>query len=436
MARPEHSLAEIAALLAPDARARLLDAVPAAALERLAYHWPFWERPGQRPPPPPWRVWLVMAGRGFGKTRIGAEWVRALAESKPGQRLALVAATQRDARRVMVEGESGLLAIAPPDRRPAWEPSLGRLAWPNGTQAFVYSAAEAESLRGGQHHAAWADEIAKWEQEEAWDNLMLSLRLGRTPRIVATTTPRPVPLIRRLVGAADVAITHGRTRDNRAHLSADFLRQVTQDYAGTRLGRQELDGELIEEVAGALWTRALIEACRAPAPAAFSRIVVGVDPPAGVGGDACGIVAVGLAADGHGYVIEDASIAGAQPDGWARAVAACAQRHGADRVVAEANNGGAMVRGILHAADARLPLALVHASQGKAARAEPIAILYEAGRVHHAGAFAALEDELCGLMAGGGYAGPGRSPDRADALVWALTELMLAPRARAGMRWL
>lgn len=435
MTRPDRSLAEIAALLPDAARARLLDAVAPAALGELIHHWPFWERPGQRPPLPPWRVWLVLAGRGYGKTRIGAEWVRALAEAKPGLRIALVAATQRDARRVMVEGESGLLAIAPDARRPHWEPSLGRLCWTNGAQAHVYSAAEPESLRGGQHHFAWADEIAKWEHESAWDNLMLSLRLGRAPQVVATTTPRPVPLVKRLVAAPGVAITRGRTRDNRAHLSAAFLAQVEADYGGTRLGRQELDGELIDEVEGALWRRALIEGGRAPAPP-LTRVVVGVDPPAGTAGDACGIVAAGLGADGHGYVLEDASVAGLAPDGWARAVAACAQRHRADRVVAEANNGGAMVRSILHAADARLPVTLVHASHGKAARAEPIAILYEAGRVHHVGAWPALEDELCGLVAGGGYAGPGRSPDRANALVWALTELLLGARARAALRWL
>ncbi len=406
-------------------------------LQAMLHDWGWWERPGQRPPAGKWRVWLVMAGRGFGKTRMGAEWVRAAAEANGRMRIALVGATMAEVRRVMIEGESGLLAIAPAATRPDWSPSIGELRWPGGAVAHAYSASDAEGMRGPQHHAAWADEIAKWaDGEAAWDNLMLSLRLGPSQRMVATTTPRPVPLVRRLVASDDVAITRGRTSDNCAQLSPDFLAAMQATYGGTRLGRQELDGELIEDLAGALWTRTLIEACRARLAPAFARIVVAVDPPAGVGGDACGIVAVALGADGIGYVIDDASVVGAHPEGWARAVAACAARHRADRVVAEANNGGAMVKSVLAAADAMMPIVLVHASQGKSARAEPIAALYEGGRVRHLGAFPALEDELCGLIAGGGYEGPGRSPDRADALVWGLTELMLGKRGHASIRML
>jgi phage terminase large subunit-like protein len=380
-------------------------------------------------------VWLVMAGRGFGKTRMGAEWVRARAETDGRVRIALVGATRDEVRRVMVEGESGLLEIAPPGRRPVWEPSLGRLRWPRGAEAYVYSAAEPEGLRGPQHHFAWADEIAKWPAGvAAWDNLTMTMRLGRRPRVVATTTPRPVALVRRLVGEAGVTVTRGRTHDNRAHLSAEFLSAMQASYAGTRLGRQELDGELIEEVAGALWSRAVIEACRVEAAPSLRRVVVGVDPPASAGGDACGIVAVGLGADGAGYVLEDASVGGCSPEGWAFAVAACAARHGADRVVAEANQGGDMVASVLRAADAGLPVRLVHASRGKATRAEPVAALYEGGRVRHVRGFAELEDELCGFVAGGRYEGPGRSPDRADACVWALTALMLEGRGEARVR--
>jgi phage terminase large subunit-like protein len=245
----------------------------------------------------------------------------------------------------------------------------------------------------------------------------------------------PRQRLHRLKAMADTATVHGRTRDNRL-LPEAFLAAMAADYGCTRLGRQELDGELIEDLPGALWTRDLIERCRVAALPAVRRVVVGVDPPASVSGDACGIVAAALGRDGHGYVLEDASIAGASPEGWARAVAACAARHGADRVVAEANQGGAMVASVLVAADAALPVRLVHASRGKAARAEPVAILYERGRVHHVGAFPALEDELCGLLAGGGYEGPGRSPDRADALVWAMSELLLGRRGEASVRGL
>jgi phage terminase large subunit-like protein len=267
----------------------------------------------------------------------------------------------------------------------------------------------------------------------AWDNLVMGLRLGERPRVLVTTTPRPTRLMQRVMALPDLMQTQGRTRDN-PHLPKSFVEAVTAEYAGTRLGRQELDGELIDDVEGALWTRAAIEACRVKRRPKLVRIVIGVDPPAGTTGDACGIVAVGLGNDGCGYVLEDASVAGATPEGWARVVAGCFARVKADRVVAEKNQGGAMVESVLRAAEARLPLTLVHAAKGKVARAEPVAALYERGRVRHVGAFPALEDELCGLVAGGGYEGPGRSPDRADALVWALTELMLGRRAKAGVR--
>ncbi|WP_238475401.1 DNA-packaging protein [Sphingomonas cavernae] len=409
----------------------------------LRHCWDFWARPAQMSPQGDWRVWLVMAGRGFGKTRAGAEWVRAMAQAHPGSRIALVGATIADARAVMVEGTSGLLSITPPHEHLLWAPSLNRLVWRNGAQARLFSAAEPEGLRGPEHDFAWADEIAKWAHGEAtWSNLMMTLRKGIRPRVVATTTPRPVPLVRRLIDEPGVVRTGGRTRDNRANLPRAFVEGMEALHGGTRLGRQELDGELIEDVEGALWTRAMIEACRAASldfardERSFCRVVIGVDPPASATGDACGIVAVALDGDGYGHVIEDASVERATPECWARAVATCAARHGADRVVAEANNGGAMVKSVLLAADVALPVKLVHASRGKSARAEPVAALYEAGRVFHAGAFPALEDEMCGLVAGGGYDGPGRSPDRADALVWALTELMLGKRRTARVRGL
>jgi phage terminase large subunit-like protein len=418
--------------------ARLRAGLTPAAAERLEREWRFVARPGQRAPAGDWRIWLMLAGRGFGKTRAGAEWVRAIAEADPAARIALVGATLGEARSVMVEGESGLLAIAPWWARPDYAPALRRLRWPNGATAMLFGAAEPESLRGPQFSHGWADEIAKWAGgEAAWHNLMMGLRLGKAPRVLATTTPRPVPLVRGLVArdGDDVVVTRGRTADNAANLAPGFVAAMAASYGGTRLGRQELDGELIEEVEGALWTRDLIERCRVRhVPGMLARVVVAVDPPASAGGDACGIVVAGLGGDGRGYVIADASVAGMRPEGWARAVAAAAMVHGADRVVAEANNGGQMVESVLRAAEEKMPVRLVHASRGKAARAEPVAALYEAGRVAHRGAFPELEDQMCGLLAGGGYVGPGRSPDRADALVWAMSELMLGKVGEARVR--
>jgi len=396
-----------------------------------ASDWAVLSRQNQVEPPGDWRTWLILAGRGFGKTRAGAEWVQGRAAMNGRLRIALVGASAAEARAVMVEGESGILAVATPGHRPRWEPSLGLLVWPSGARAMLYSAEAPERLRGPQHHIAWCDEIAKWPHgARVWDNLQLGLRLGRRPQVVATTTPRPVALLKRIKAAPGTVETRGRTRDNAANLPEIFLRQVEALYGGTRLGRQELDGELIEEIEGALWTRDLIEQCRVRDVPGLRRVVIGVDPPAGTQGDACGIVAAGLGADGIGYVLADASVAGLGPEGWARAVAGAAAAHKADKVIAEVNNGGAMVTSVLRAVDPDLPVKAVHAAHGKVARAEPVAALYAAGKVRHAGGFSGLEDEMCGLIAGGGYAGPGRSPDRADALVWALTELMLGGRKR------
>jgi phage terminase large subunit-like protein len=422
------------ALLPPDERDRVIATLSMPMKVEMAGRWYRFAHGGQYQPKEAWRVWLVRAGRGFGKTRAGAEWVNGVARRIPEARIALVGATADEARRVMVEGPSGVLATARLDMRPAWAASKGEVRWPGGAIATVYSADSPEGLRGPEHHAAWCDELAKWRRgEAAWDNLMMTMRLGKQPQVMVTTTPRSTALMRRVMALPRLHQTTGRTGDN-VHLPAAFIETMTESYGGTALGRQELDGEMIETVPGALWTRAMIEDCRIAAAPVLVRVVVGVDPPAGVGGDACGIVAAGLDAAGAGHVIEDASVTGATPEGWARAVAGCAARHGADRVVAEANQGGEMVRSVLHAADTGLPVRLVHASRGKVARAEPVAALYEAGRVRHAGVFPMLEDELCGLIVGGGYEGPGRSPDRADALVWALNELMLGRRVRAGVR--
>ena len=416
---------------------------------RLRHAWLLWARPEQRPPiGVDWHSWLVCAGRGFGKTRAGAEWVREIARQQPDARIALVGATLGEARAVMVEGESGIIACSPPNERPRFQPSLGRLIWDNGAQAQLYSAAEPEALRGPQFSHAWADEIGKWTQsgeraQRAWDNLVMGIRLGPRPRLVATTTPRAVPLVRNLFERAKsddgIVITRGSMYDNAANLPPRFTRSMRRQFAASTLGRQELDGELLEDIEGALWSRALIERCREAVPEeACTRVVVGVDPPTSSRGDACGIVVCGVTSSGLGIVLADASISKPSPERWARAVARAARAWQADRVVAEANQGGEMVAGVLRAADISLPLKLVHASRGKVARAEPVAALYEAGRVRHAGMFARLEDELCGLMAGGAYEGlrngGGRSPDRADALVWALSELMLGKAGRPKVR--
>ena len=404
-----------------------------------SWHWEVWGRDEQLPPQGPWRVWLICAGRGFGKTRAGAEWVRDVARADPQARIALVGASLGEVRSVMVEGESGILNAAPGALAPDYEPSLRRLQWANGAQAFLYSAAEPESLRGPQHSHGWCDEIAKWENAgaratQAWDNLQMGLRLGEFPRLLATTTPRRVPLMTRLLDEANsgaVAVATGRTADNAGALPTPYYDAMLTQFADTSLGRQEIEGEMLDEVDGALWTRALLEECRdlslGDPPL---RVVIGVDPPASAAGDECCIVVCGMGAGQLGQVLADCSIAQASPERWARKVAEVARSWNADRVVAEANQGGDMVKSVLRAADISLPVKLVHASRGKAARAEPVAALYESGRMRHVGLFAKLEDQLCGLMAGGGYEGPGRSPDRADALVWALTELMLGKKGQ------
>jgi phage terminase large subunit-like protein len=384
-----------------------------------------WAHNSQLPPKEAgWRTWLMLAGRGFGKTRAGAEWIEKLARSRPGVRIALVGATIDEARRVMVEGVSGILSVAERRRHKVkWEPSLGRLKWPNGSEAQLFSGDNPDGLRGPEHDFAWCDELAKWSQAEAaWMNLQMGLRRGQRPRALVTTTPRPIDLLKRIRDQDRTVTTTGRTDEN-VNLSDGFVEMMIATYGGTRIGRQELDGELIEEIEGALWPRELIERCRCSAPVC-ERIVVGVDPPAGVGEgcDACGIVVCGKRGDNL-YVIADESVQGLSPEGWANRVAAAVARWGASIVVAEANNGGAMVASVLKAADSGLKVKLVHASKGKSARAEPVALRFEAGKAFLCGSFPRLEDQMAGLIAGGDYEGPGRSPDRADAMVWAMTEL-------------
>ncbi len=432
------SLAERLAALPASIRNHILGDADAADPD-MAHAWSLWARPAQLPPPGDWSVWLMLAGRGFGKTRSGAEWVRAFVETCPDARVALVGGTLADARAVMVEGESGLLSIGPKAARPRFLASRGELHWPSGARGYLYSAEALGALRGPQHHLAWGDELAKWpDAEEVLANLRMGLRLGAQPRLLLTTTPRPVAVLRTLLADPACVVTRGRTTDNAGNLPPGFIAAVTAAYGGSRLGRQELDGELVDDVEGALWARAQLDACRVRAmPGPPVRIVVAVDPPAGSAsgqGDECGIIVAALGEDGRGYILTDASLKASTPDGWARAVVMAAQSHDADRVVAEANNGGLMVEAVLRAVDAHLPIRLVRASHGKVTRAEPVASLYAAGRVAHVGGFPMLEDQMCGLIAGGRYAGPGRSPDRADALVWALSELMLGRTSAPGVR--
>jgi predicted phage terminase large subunit-like protein len=395
-----------------------------ANAQTLLGDWRVWARASQLPPEGDWRIWLLLAGRGFGKTRSGAEWVRAQAESGAASRIALVAPTARDARLVMVEGESGLLAIAPDTMRPVFEPSKRQLTWPNGAIATLFSADEPDRLRGPQFDAAWCDELAAWRYPQAWDMLMMALRLGTNPRVVVTTTPKPVKLVRALLASPDCAVTRGGTRDNAGNLAPGFLAAILKQYEGTRLGRQELDAELLEDMPGALWSRDAIERARIDEAPVLRRVVVAIDPAASAGEDAdeTGIVVAALGQDSHGYVLDDLS-GRYSPHDWASRALEAYRARRADRIVAEVNNGGAMVEATLRVLDAGVSYKPVHASRGKLARAEPVAALYEQGRIHHVGAFPALEDQMCAFT--GGPLAHRASPDRVDALVWALSELML-----------
>ena len=475
------------ARLTPAERAAVLRSLPEPMRRRYLLEFAEWAHPGQLPPPGDWRTWVLMAGRGFGKTRAGAEWVLGLVRGGgergsspvrgggPAQlveghhresltlrrrknppvllhppsggpagaarplrvppqgeelRIALIAATIDEARAVMVEGPSGILACAGPGEIASWQPSLHLLRFSSGAEARLYSGANPQALRGPQHHFAWCDELAKWRHPgPSWDMLQLGLRCGVQPRALVTTTPRGgCAALARILGAPGTVVTGGSSGDN-PHLPPAWLAAIEQAYGGTRMGREEIDGAFLTDIAGSLWPAALIEASRGTAPprADVVRVVIGVDPPASAGGT-CGIVACGLDGAGVGHVLADHSASGLSPEGWARAVARAAEAHQADRVVAEKNQGGDMVRSVLRSAGLVLPLTLVSATRSKVRRAEPVAGLFECGRAKLAGRFPDLEAQLAGLVAGGDYCGPGLSPDRADAMVWALHALVLAAR--------
>ncbi len=395
--------------------------------------WRILARPEQQPPAADWRTWLLMGGRGSGKTRAGAEWVHGLARRGAGLRIALVAETFADAREVMIDGQSGIMRIAARER-PAFEISRRRLVWPNGSTAYLFSSEDPESLRGPQFHAAWCDELAKWKHaEETFDMLQFGLRLGDDPRQLVTTTPRPLPLLKRLMADPGTALTRIATLANAGNLAPGFIAALEARYGGTRLGRQELDGELIEDREDAFWRRDAIPVASLAEIGPLNRIVVGVDPPVGHGATSCcGIVVAGIDAKGRAVVLADASVEAATPAGWALAVARAYRRFEADRVVAEINQGGDMVVSTLRGIDENLPITTVRAARGKVARAEPVAALYEQGRITHAGRFSALEDQMCDFGPDG--LSSGRSPDRLDALVWALTALMLEGQGEPRVR--
>ncbi|MFP7673373.1 DNA-packaging protein [Marivita sp. S0852] len=393
------------------------------------------------PPEGDWRNWVCLGGRGAGKTRAGAEWVRAQVEgARPMdagrcRRIALVGETIEQVREVMIFGDSGIMACSPPDRMPEWQATRKRLEWPNGAVAQVCSAHNPETLRGPQFDGAWVDELAKWRRaQEAWDMLQFTLRLGDDPRVCVTTTPRNVGVLKDVLAAPSTVVTRAPTEANAAYLASSFLDEVRARFAGSRLARQELDGDLLDEVEGALWPLEILERSRCEAVPEFDRIVVAVDPPAGSTkrSDACGIVVAGVVTDGppqdwRAVVLEDASVQGVSPLVWARRAITAAERWGAQAVVAEVNQGGDMVETVLRQVDPMVPVIRVHASKSKGARAEPVAALYEQGRVAHLGVFDALEDEM-GQMTRAGFQGTG-SPDRVDALVWALTDLVIARAA-------
>lgn len=419
-------------------RKTLIAGLSEAHATELLWDWRIWARPEQVGPEGPWQTWAYIAGRGAGKTRSGAEWVRERVKAG-ANRIALIAPTAGDAREVMVEGNSGLLSVCwDGDRdhrgaelgRPVYQPSIRRLTWANGAIATTFSAEEPDRLRGPQHDSGWCDEIAAWKYAQAaWDMFQFGLRLGNDPRAVVTTTPRPIPLLRSILADNGTVVTRGATFDNRANLARNYLEKIVSRFEGTRLGRQELYAEMLEDVPGALWTRDMIDAAQTKSAPDMRRIVVAVDPSGTAGasddGDSIGIVVAGLGVDGRGYVLADRSCK-LSPDGWGKRAVAAYHEFKADRLIAERNFGGAMVAHVIRTVDKNVAYKEVTASRGKTARAEPVAALYEQLRVSHVGSLPELEDQAC-AMTSSGYMGEG-SPDRVDALVWALSELMVERR--------
>ena len=424
LAPHEESDAEVFAKLPYEEREARLATLTDEECDDIQYDWSWHSRPKQRPPAEfvsgLKAIWLVMAGRGFGKTRLGGEWVREAV--KTHEFVNLIGATASDARDIMIEGESGLLRLCPKAERPSYVASKRQLQWPNGAKSLVFTADEPERLRGKQHEALWADEVGAWRYAEAWDQAMLGLRIGKRPQAAITTTPRPTKLIKDLLKDPTCVVTRGSTYHNRKNLAPSFFEQILKKYEGTRLGRQELMAELLLDNPGALWHQEVIDSLRVTNHPSLMRIIVAVDPSVDDEGakDEAGIVVAGLGVDEHIYILDDLSLH-ASPDGWAKkAVNAGYHKYLADRIVAEINNGGALVESVLRTVDPAIPYTGIHASRGKRTRAEPISALYEQGRVHHVGCFPHLEDEQCNwdpLV-------DTKSPNRLDALVWAVTALV------------
>lgn len=433
------SLMQSLASLNESERLQILSALSTEQLLALRYQWEAWARPNQLPPTDrPWTTWLILAGRGFGKTRTGVEWIRKKVEgpspliAPPGgvRRIALVAETAADARDVMVLGESGLLENSPKDQRPRFVASTRSVTWPNGATAFLYNAVEPEQLRGPQHDAAWVDELGKYRYaQDVWDQLQFGLRLGMNPQQCVTTTPRNIKVLKDIIADSSTVVTRGKTSDNTANLAPAFVKSIVKKYQGTRLGRQELDAELLDDVPGALWQRDMIDACRITPNVwgrvvlpDLKRIVVAIDPATTSGEDAdlTGLVVSACGVDDRGYVLADYS-GRYTPAEWAKKAIWAFHHHRADRIVAEVNNGGEMVRHTLHTMDPNIPFLAVHASRGKVTRAEPVSSLYEQGRVSHVGSLPELEDQQCGFTQEGNPDGD----DRVDALVWGMTDVMV-----------
>lgn len=432
--------------------------------QKLLYEWHFWARPNQHAPTGTaepgtywryvapaepgrspiwqaakptdhWTYWLCNAGRGWGKTRVGAEWTRR--KVRTTNYTNLIAPTASDLRGVMVEGPAGILEICPNHERPLYRPGTSppSLLWPNGAKSLLFSADEPERLRGPAHGALWADELAAWRYAEAWDQAQFGLRLGDRPQACITTTPKPVPVFKAVLSDPEAIVSRGTTQENAHNLARAFLTNVVGKYIGTRLGRQELDADLLEDNPGALWKRNTIDLTRvAAAPATLVRVVVAIDPMGSVKNPAaeCGIVAVARDDRGHGYVLADGSVA-AKPDQWGADAVLLYRTHRADRIVAEVNFGGDMVEAVIRTVDANVPYREVRASRGKAVRAEPVAALYEQGRMHHVGFFAKLEDEMCDWDPSDPKAS---SPNRMDALVWAVTDLFFGEQTTGMLDWL
>lgn len=432
MTRLSQSPASFLASLNEAERESILRKYSNSQLEKLRRDWRFWARPEQITPGFPgaaiarndWRYWFVQAGRGWGKTRTGAETTRQWVKEFPY--VNLIGATADDARDIMIEGESGIMACCPPDERPVYKQQLARLEWPNGAKSLIFTAVEPERLRGKQHMKLWADELGAWRYAEAWDQAMFGLRLGSNPQAVITTTPKPVEAVKRLLADPHTVVTRGRSYDNRANLAPAFFDAIIRKYEGTRLGRQELEAELLEDVPGALWTRQIIDASRGKqtdvVAAGLIRIVVAIDPAvtSNPDSDETGIVVAALTRGWHVLILDDLSCR-ETPLGWAKVAIAAYRSKRADRIVAEVNNGGDLVAGNIRAIDPNASVRAVRASRGKYIRAEPVAALYEQGRVHHIGTFPALEDQMCGWTPQGDE----KSPDRLDALVWAVTDLLI-----------